>query len=150
MAPRGGRISTGTGRGGGEAFQVQVRVDGAQKASDEFKQISRTINGRLREAMVKAGETSVLPAIKGGLPATWAETLFVKRDRSGVFIGSRLRGSMNRALGWFDFGGRRPNDTERRRGPHVIVNELQGKRPEIDRAIRHELERAFSDFETHF
>jgi hypothetical protein len=95
---RGSRISAGTGRHGGEDFNVRIVVEGAEKTSDEFKQIRRTINGRLREAMVRAGERSVLPAIKGDLPAKWGDTLFVKRDRGGVFIGSRLRGSMNRLL----------------------------------------------------
>jgi hypothetical protein len=147
---RGSRISAGTGRSGGEDFNVRIVIEGAEKTSDEFKQIRRTINGRLREAMVRAGERSVLPAIKGDLPATWGDTLFVKRDRGGVFIGSRLRGSMNRALGWWDFGGRRPNDSARREGPHAIVRGLQGERPAIDRAIRDELDRAFSEFETNF
>jgi hypothetical protein len=90
---RGSRVSVGTGRSGGEDFNVRIVVEGAEKTSDEFKQIRRTINGRLREAMVRAGERSVLPAIKGDLPAKWGDTLFVKRDRGGVFIGSRLRGS---------------------------------------------------------
>jgi hypothetical protein len=86
---RGSRISAGTGRSGGEDFNVRIVIEGAEKTSDEFKQIRRTINGRLREAMVRAGERSVLPAIKGDLPATgWGDTLFVKRDRTGVFIGS--------------------------------------------------------------
>jgi hypothetical protein len=57
---------------------------------------------------------------------------------------------MNRALGWWDFGGRRPNDSDRREGPHAIVRALQGERPAIDRAIRAELDRAFSEFETNF
>jgi hypothetical protein len=149
MALRGGKLSASTGRGG-QAFQVDVRIMGATKTSDEFKQIRRSINARLREAMVTAGERSVLPSIKSGLPAKWGETLFVKRDRGGVFIGSRLRGSMNRALGWFDFGGRRPNDTARRDGPHVIVRRLQGERPAIDRAISEALEHAFADFDARF
>jgi hypothetical protein len=65
---RGSRISAGTGRHGGEDFNVRIVVEGAEKTSAEFKQIRRTINGRLREAMVRAGERSVLPAIKGDLP----------------------------------------------------------------------------------
>jgi hypothetical protein len=73
---RGSRISAGTGRHGGEDFNVRIVVEGAEKTSDEFKQIRRTINGRLREAMVRAGERSVLPAIKGDLPAKWGDTLF--------------------------------------------------------------------------
>jgi hypothetical protein len=150
LMARGSRISAGTGRSGGEDFNVRIVIEGAEKTSAEFKQIRRTINGRLREAMVRAGERSVLPAIKGDLPAKWGDTLFVKRDRGGVFIGSRLRGSMNRALGWYDFGGRRPNDSARREGPHAIVRGLQGERPAIDRAIRDELDHAFSEFETNF
>jgi hypothetical protein len=150
MAIRGGRVSTGTGRPGGQAFSVDVLIHGAEKTSDEFKEIRRTINGRLREAMVQAGERAVLPAIKEGLPTRWGEGLFVKRDRAGVFISSRLRGSMNRALGWFDFGGRRPRDSKRREGPHVIVNRLQRERPAIDRAIHDALEQAFSSFDARF
>lgn len=148
MAIKGGRISARAGSN--RAFDVEVRIIGADKTSDEFKQIRRTINMRLREAMVRAGERAVLPAIRADLPERWGSTLFVQRERSGVFIGSRLRGSMNRALGWFDFGGRRPNDTERRSGPHALVENLQAKRTYIDNAIEDELERAFSEFETHF
>jgi hypothetical protein len=170
---RGGRISAGTGRSGGEDFNVRIVVEGAEKTSDEFKQIRRTINGRLREAMVRAGERSVLPTIKrnfsqrqgygasvtgvqtgyvghGLPPGRMADSLFVKRDRTGVFIGSDLTGRLNRTLGWIDFGGRRPNDSARREGPHAIVRSLQGERPAIDRAIRAELDRAFSEFETNF
>lgn len=147
--PRRNSLSTTTGRGGRQ-FALDIRVDGAEKTSDEFKQIRRTINAQLRDAMVKAGERSVLPAIKSDLPGRWGSTLFVKRERGGVFIGSRLRGPMNRALGWFDFGGRRPRDTVRRSGTYAIVRGLQSRRPQIDDAILDELRKAFSDFDTSF
>lgn len=142
-------IKSTTGSGG-QGFQVTATITGAEKTSDEFKQIRRTINGKLRDAMVMAGEHSVLPAIKSGLPTRWGGTIYVRRDRGGVFIGSRLKGSMNRALGWYDFGGKRPRDSQTRRGPHVIVSRLDSERPAIDRAILRALRDAFSDFNTSF
>jgi hypothetical protein len=72
-----------------------------------------------------------------------AASLKTYRERSGVFIGSRLRGPKNRALGWIDFGGKRPRDTSTSRGTKVILRTIDSKRALIDTRVLQELEREF-------
>lgn len=142
----GGRIST-QGTRGGRMIDVNIRVEGVDKTSDEFKQARREFNTRIRNVMQKVGERRVLPTLRSELPAAFGGKdtgLFVQRERSGVFIGSRLRGNLNRALGWWDFGGKRPLDSARRTGPKVLVKTLDRKRDEIDDAILDELDKAFN------
>lgn len=148
MPPRGGRVSA-SGRGPGPAISVHARIEGVEKTSEEFRQARRQFNAAMRDVIVEAGEKAVLPAIKSEFPSRqWAETLFVKRDRTTVFIGSRLRGALNRALGWLDFGGRRPKDSRRRRGPYVIVTQLDRRREYIDATILAGLMKTFHPLET--
>lgn len=146
----GGRLSTqGTTRGRG--INVDIRVEGLERTSDEFKQARRKFNGAIRDVMVRVGEREVLPAIRSGLPHAIAGKdtgMFVQRERSGVFIGSRLRGNLNRALGFWDFGGKRPLDHARRTGPKVIVRQLDTKRDRIDDAVLKELLDTFSPLHT--
>jgi hypothetical protein len=157
---KGGSVSVGGG--GRPTVGITVRLEGFQQASDELKAARRDANARIRAAVESAANRAVLPAIKDefpkhgwassrerGLPSgAMAASLYVKRDRTTVLIGSKLRGSLNRALGWIDFGGKRPNDTVRRTGPHVIVNALQSKRAYIDEQILSELLKSFAGFET--
>lgn len=115
-------------------MQVRVRVSGVDKTTDEFKKIRRNVNGVMRDAQQKVGERVVLPPLRAELHAVagaWADTVQVKRDRLDVFIGSRLRGTENRALGWLDFGGKRKQDSRRRIGPHIISRTLESKQDEI-------------------
>jgi hypothetical protein len=72
-----------------------------------------------------------------------AASLYTTRERSGVFIGSRLRGPKNRALGWVDFGGKRPRDAQTRAGTKVIWRTIDSKRALIDSRVLQELDREF-------
>lgn len=119
----------------GQRINVAFHVEGVDKTSDQFKEVRRDINRRMRDVMQRVGEREVLPTIVGAFPrrqGVMAGSLRVERERSGVFIGSRLRGDKNRALGWIDFGGQRPRDSQRRVGPKVIVRTLDSKRRLID------------------
>lgn len=151
----GGAISKGAG--GLDAITVAIRIEGLQKTDAEFKRIRRDINGRIRDVMVQVGERELLPTIRsqfpraasttGGLqPGAMAASFYVQRERSGVFIGSRLRGPLNRALGWIDFGGRRPRDTVIRTGPKVLMHTLDAKRALIDERVLQTLEHEFREF----
>jgi hypothetical protein len=139
----GGRLSSG-GYGAGPLIDVSVRISGVEKTSQEFKDARRDVNRKLRQAIQTAGERAVLPQIKRGFGSrTFGASLFVKKDRTTVFIGSKLRGSLNRAVGWWDFGGQRPRDHARRKGRYTIVRMLQARRPIIDRAILEALDDTF-------
>jgi hypothetical protein len=149
MARRGGSISASDEGRARAAYTVRARIEGVEKTSDEFKQARREFNAAMRDVMVEAGEKAVLPEIRAQFPSRrWGATLYVKRDRTTVFIGSKLRGKLNRALGWLDFGGRRPRDRRRRKGPHVIVTVLGHRREYIDDAVLAGLLRTFSPLET--
>jgi hypothetical protein len=127
---------------------VHARIEGLEKTSKEFREARRDFNKAMRNAIVKAGESAVLPAVKARFPSRrFAQSLFIKRDRTTVFIGSRLRGTLNRAVGWLDFGGRRERDTVRRVGPHAIVEGLRQRRPLIDEAVLREVTATFSPLE---
>lgn len=146
----GGRLSTG-GTRGGRGIDVSIRIEGLDKTSDEFKQARRQFNSAIRDVMNRVGEREVLPTVRSGLPATFGgkdTAMFVQRERSGVFIGSKLRGNLNRALGYFDFGGKRPLDSQRRTGPKVIVKTLDRKRDRIDDAVLKELLDTFKPLDT--
>lgn len=145
-----GRLSTG-GTRRGRAIDVSIRVDGVERTSEVFRQARREFNNRIRDVMVRVGEREVLPIVRAGLPPTFGgrdTAMFVQRERSGVFIGSKLRGSLNRALGWWDFGGKRPLDSGRRTGPKVLVKTLDRKRDRIDDATLAELLKAFHPLDT--
>jgi hypothetical protein len=144
MAARGGKI--GAGAGGRGSIDVNIRVEGVAKTSQEFKDARRGFNRQIRDVMVKVGTREILPLVESQLPS-WAR-MYVLRERSGVFIGSRQRGPMNRALGWWDFGGRRPMDSARRTGPHVIVKALDRRRDHIDRAVLDALLDEFKPLDT--
>lgn len=133
----------------GPAFTIRARIEGVERTSKEFKQARRDFNIAMRQVIVTAGERAVLPAIKAKFGSRkFGASLYVKRDRTTVFIGSRLRGSLNRALGWFDFGGKRPRDTKRRKGRYVIVTELGRRRELIDAAILSSVLETFKPLET--
>jgi hypothetical protein len=121
-----------------------------EKTSAEFKAARRRFNAAMRTVMQQAGERSVLPLIKhkfARLTGRFANSLYVKRDRTTVFIGSRMRGGENRAVGWIDFGGRHPLHKRRRKGRYVIVDELNKRRPLIEEAILPGLNRTFDPLE---
>ena len=141
MAGKGGKI--GAGARGGKSLSVNITIEGVDKTSDEFKRARRDFNSQIRDVMVRVGTSEILPAMTPGLPG-WAK-MYVLRERSGVFFGSRTRGPMNRALGWLDFGGKRPMDSQRRTGPKVIVKTLDRKRARIDEATLEALMDAFPD-----
>lgn len=137
---RGGAIST---RGASDSlFALDITVDDVA-TREAFQAVRRDINSSLRDAMVRAGEAEVLPAVRGAVAGaigpSWAGSMYVKRDRLGVFFQSRMRGALNRALGWLDFGGRRPRDSITRLGPHAIVHTIHAHRGELDDAIKREL-----------
>lgn len=143
------RISAGSGSRRG--IDVNIRIEGADKTSDEFKRARRQFNGAIRDVMVRVGTREVLPTVRSGLPHQFGGKdtgMFVQRERSGVFISSRLRGSLNRALGWWDFGGKRPLDSARRTGPKVLLKELDRKRDRIDDAVLAELLKTFRPLDT--
>lgn len=149
MAKGGGSLSARKPGAGG--FSIDVQIDYA-KGSAEFKQARKEVNTRLRDAVMLAGTRSVLPEMRGRFPkrsGRMARSLYVKRDRQDVVIGSSLRGQMNRAVGWVDFGGRRPQDSRVRAGPHVIVGTLNRKQPQIQREALRGVMRAFDGFD-HF
>lgn len=138
----------------GQMIAVNFKVTGIEKTSAEFKAIRRDINGRMRDLMVRVGEHELLPIIRAGFPrlatpqpnvqaGMMAGSLKIVRERSGVFVGSTLRGPMNRAMGWVDFGGKRPNDTTYRVGPKVLVRSIDAKRALIDTRVLEELDREF-------
>ena len=140
----GGSLKTGTRDRSGPSFTVRARVEGVEKTSKAFRDARRKFNAAMRDVIVTAGEKVVLPAIKSRFPSRrFGASLYVKRDRTTVFIGSRMRGALNRTVGWLDFGGARPRDHRRRNGPHVIVEELDRRREYIDEAILFELMRTF-------
>jgi hypothetical protein len=157
---RGGRIGV-SGSGSAPLVRLGIRVEGVDRTTDEFKRIRRDINTALRDAMQRAGERTVVPAIKsalprkdpsvkGGLPSgAMASSIAVKRDRLDVQIKSTLPKNLDRALGWVDFGGQRPRDTKVRVGPHVIVSTLDAKSDAIDQAVLDELAVQFRDFDFH-
>lgn len=133
----GGSLSA---RGSSQQLYLDFDVTGVVETVDDFRAVRRDINASLRDVMGRVGNAEALPLIQSRFPgARFARSLYVKRDRAGVFIGSRLRGNLNRALGWLDFGGRRPRDSVRRDGPHVIVRSLDQLRPRIDAAVEREL-----------
>lgn len=145
---RGGSLSTSGG--GGPAYTVRARIEGLEKTSAAFRAARRRFNAALRTVLQQAGEKTVLPAIKSRfarLTGRFAGSLYVKRDRTTVFIGSRMRGGENRALGWIDFGGRHPRHKGRRTGPYVIVTELRRRRAMIDEAILAGLTKTFDPLE---
>jgi hypothetical protein len=141
--PKPSKVSAG---GGGRSLSVDIEVEGVEKTSQEFREARSKVNAKIRDVMQKVGQHEVLPIMASGLPG-WAK-MYVLRERSGVFFGSRARGEMNRALGWWDFGGKRPMDHGRRTGPHVIVKALDRKRDRIDEATLKALMDAFSPLET--
>lgn len=147
---RGGTLSTGSiDRTRGPGISVHARIEGVEKTSKEFRQARRLFNAAMRDVIVEAGERAVLPAIKARFPSRrFGAGLYVKRDRTTVFIGSRERGALNRTVGWLDFGGQRPRDTKRRYGTYVIVRELEGRREYIDGAILIALMKTFKPLET--
>ena len=142
-----GRVSASGS--GGPAFTVRARIEGVEKTSAEFKAARRQFNAAMRDVIVAAGEKAVLPAIKSKFGSrTFGKSLYVQRDRTTVFIGSRMRGALNRAVGWFDFGGKRPRDRQRRKGPYVIVRELDRRREYIDATILAALLETFRPLDT--
>lgn len=143
----GGRLGV-SGRGRGPGIGVRVVVEGVERTELDFRLARRDANVRFRDAIQRAGERTVLPRVKADFPSRrFADTLFIRRDRTTVFIGSRTRASLNRTVGWLDFGGRRARDSVRRRGPYVIVRTLDRERGAIDDAIREELPRVFGGFD---
>ena len=162
MPPRsrgGGRFSTaGSGGASGQSIRLAFKIEGLDKTDAEFKRIRREINGRIRDVMVRVGEREALPEVKrrfprlstatsrGLPPGKMAGSLKIKRERSGVFIQSGLRKAEDRALGWIDFGGQRPNDSVTRVGPKVIVTTLDRLRPRIDAQVLDAVMDEFKDF----
>jgi hypothetical protein len=155
----GGRLSSQGTQGAGQlGIRVHVRVEGLDRTEAEFKRISREVNGRMRDVMVRVGERKALPQIRARFPTlsestdrglakgAMAGSLRVQRERSGVFISSRLRKAEDRALGWIDFGGKRPRDSGYRAGTKVIVTTLDRLRPTIDKDVLDELMHEFRDF----
>lgn len=141
MAGKGGKI--GAGARGGRGLTVSAVIEGDDLTIEQLRRARRDFNGQIRDIMVRVGTSEILPAMTPGLPG-WAK-MYVLRERSGVFFGSRTRGPMNRALGWLDFGGKRPMDSQRRTGPKVIVKTLDRKRARIDEATLEALMDAFPD-----
>lgn len=153
----GGRVSVGGGRGD-LLLNVRFKIEGVERTSDEFKRIRRDINGRVRDTMVRVGERDLLPPIRREFPRLRATTsrgltagkmgdsLAIQRERSGVFVYSRLRTAENRALGWIDFGGRRRRDTVTRRGPKVILTNVDARRDLIDKRVLEAVMDEFKDF----
>jgi hypothetical protein len=141
------RIATGTNSR--RHIDVRITVEGVDKTSEEFRQARREFNKAIRGVMVRVGEREVLPEIKRemGAYADFARP-YVQRERSGVFIGSKARGAENRAVGWLDFGGKRPLDTARREGPYAIVRSLDRKRDRIDDEVTRELLKTFHPLDT--
>lgn len=141
MAPRsrgGGRLNV-QGSRGRPLFAVNVQVDGVRKTDKAFKDVRRDVNKVMRDAQEQVGKRSVLPTVQARMRTVagdWADTLYIKRDRVDVFIGSRLKGAENRAIGWLDFGGQRDRDHTRRAGPHVLARTLEQKQPEIRDQIK--------------
>lgn len=146
----GGRISTGTRSSRG--IRVDIRIEGVERTSQEFKEARRSFSSAIRDVMDRVGTREVLPDLKSEMARTlgerWAGTMGIQRERSGVFVKSSARGPLNRALGWLDFGGKRPLDSARRTGPYVIVKTLDRKRDRIDDAVLAELLKTFRPLET--
>lgn len=151
--PRKGTSSvkvSGIGREAGPPIVVRARIEGIEKTSAEFKAARRRFNATLRTVIQQAGERSVLPVIKMKFPKLtrrFANSLYVQRDRTTVFIGSKMRGAENRAVGWIDFGGRHPLFKRRREGAYVIVTELTKRRPLIEEQILLGLSKTFDPLE---
>ncbi len=137
--------SVKTGTRSGRSIDVRIVVEDA--ASEELRQARRQFNSAIKQVMIKVGERTVLPDMRSQLPGRWGDRLYVQRERSGVFVGSRHRGAMNRAFGWYDFGGKRPLDSGRRTGPKVLVKTLDKHRDRIDDLVLEGLMDEFSPLE---
>lgn len=154
-------------------MRVSVRVD-AHRASDEFKQARKEINGRLKAAMKQAGERVVLPEAKrrsGGLKVAGISTaslLVVVPRRASAYI--TARGKRGRAVGLQEFGGtvRSPVLPKKKKavlvngqpiaamttprvytGRHFLTGAVQAKLPETERVILEEILDAFDGLEHH-
>lgn len=142
----GGNIST-RGTRAGDPLRLRFVIEGLDRTTDEFKQARREINTELRDVMQRVGQREALPyvasAVRSKIGERWASSLKIKRERSGVFIQSSLRGQMNRAFGWLDFGGRRSRDTHARAGIYSIVRTMDDRRDSIDAAVLKGLMQAF-------
>jgi hypothetical protein len=97
------------------ALVVGVKVD-VERASEEFRQIRRDADQRLREALRVAGEKDILPRAKaraGGLAVTslsgaktrTASTLVVKPRAREAILTTSIGGKLGRAVGLQEFGG---------------------------------------------
>jgi hypothetical protein len=139
--------SGGTTRG--RHIDVRIVVEGDELTKQELREARREFNGAIRDVMVRVGQREVLPEVERQMgPYAGFARPYVQRERSGVFIGSRQRGALNRAVGWLDFGGKRPQDSRRREGPYAIVQTLDRKRDRIDDAVLKELLQTFRPLET--
>lgn len=149
MAIKGGSIKAHGS--GGPSISVGIHIAGLEKTSQEFKDARKDMNARLRDAVERAGKREALPYITAKMRSEighrWASSMKVKRDRTTVFVSSSMRGQMNRALGWLNFGGKRPRDTQYRHGREVMVSTLQERRSQIDTVLLEELMKAFDGLE---
>jgi hypothetical protein len=91
---------------------VQVRAQiHAEKASLQFKRARKELNGRMRTALLEAGETEALPAARiaasrykiSGVPID--STLVIRATSRGAYLTTRLRGMFARAVGLLEYGG---------------------------------------------
>jgi hypothetical protein len=146
----GGTIKAASTTPDGSPLVVRARIEGLEKTSAEFRAARRRFNATMRSVLQAAGELIVLPAVKHNfkrLTGRFAGSLYVQRDRTTVFIGSRMRGGENRAVGWIDFGGRHPRHQRRRKGPYVIVRELNRRRSGVEQAVLKGLMKNFDPLE---
>jgi hypothetical protein len=90
--------------GRGQMISVTATITGVEKTSEQFKLIRRDINRHMRDVMERVGDQELLPLIRADFPRLSTPTKYVQagvmasepdttyRERSGVFIGSRLAG----------------------------------------------------------
>lgn len=104
-------------------MDVRVRVDDAA-AREALKEVRRDANRAMRDGLVDAAETTVLPKARAFAPrktGKLAASLVVRRSGSRVYLTTGLNGKEARRVGLLEFGGTvrseiRPKRKRSRRG----------------------------------
>jgi hypothetical protein len=150
------------------ALRIDVKVEGVDRTSDEFKQIRRGARKTAGDAAQAAGEKVALPHAKRHAPGFIKTTLVSKRRGTSATLTTRLPGKKARVVGLLEYGGTvrtrivprngqaivtpqgpraAVNKPRRYKGKHFLTDAVYKNRRQIDEAILEETLRAFDDFD---